>query len=340
MQVERGSFEVAHRHHDRGRVDPAGERRSHRHVAAQVQPHALDEHLAQARRGGVEGQVRACVEVDVPVAGRLGSVGPVDVDRQQVRRRELAHAGEHRLGVVVRQAEAQVVVQAPRIGPRRQRGHVEQGTDLRGERQALLRGVVVQRLDAEDVARQHEPPFLHVEDREREHPDEPGQGRRSPGGPRSEQDLGVPGRDEAPALGGERRAQLAVVVDLPVEHEVEPAIGRRHRLPRGGGQVEDRKAPVGQGDSTTERDPGVPTGRRVGVAIPAEEPHVVGTAVGETLRGDAQALVLDRPVGPQHDSGDAAHVRRLRRALGPPGPGSDRGRARPRARAPRGARWP
>ena len=124
------------------------------------------------------------------------------VERQLgvVRRLHLADPGEHRLGAVVDPAEAEVVVDALRIGPpfRRPGARAAAGSRRRTRDPAGERGVV-ERLDAELVAREHERAPLGVDEREGEHPDQPPERGGAPLGPGREQDLGVAAGDELAA---------------------------------------------------------------------------------------------------------------------------------------------
>ena len=101
---------------------------------------------------------------------------------------------------------------------------------------------VVQRLDAELVACEHQATGALIEQREREHAAETIETRWSPPVPGLEDDLGV-GRGGEPGAGArELVAQLSEVVQLAVVTEGQSVL--RERLVSRGGQVDDREAAV------------------------------------------------------------------------------------------------
>ena len=92
-----------------------------------------------------------------------------------------------------------------------------------------------------------------VEHDEGEHAAEPVQALSAPVLPGDEEHLGVGLRGERAAERLELDAQLPVVVDLAVEHEDVPAVGRRHRLVATRGEVDDRQAGLAE-DHLAPRD--------------------------------------------------------------------------------------
>ena len=93
---------------------------------------------------------------------------------------------------------------------------MREGIELRRERQLAVDGAVVQRLDPEAVAREHEPPGARVPDRDREHAAQPLPQARSPFLVAVREHLGVAMRAEPVTGAFELVLELAVVVDLAV----------------------------------------------------------------------------------------------------------------------------
>ena len=185
-----------------------------------------------------------------------------------------------------------------------QLGVLEQRLDLAGEEQAagLRRARVVERLDAEVVAVQHElaaapvlPGAAQVGDGERPHAVE---ARGAGGAPLLvgvDDDLAVAVRAEGVAGGLELGAQLAVVVDLAVVDEPDGLVLVGHRLVPALA-VDDAQAAVAEAD-----------GRRL------EGAGVVGAAMHDGGGHAPEKL----PVGRAGEAEDAAHERKLSWGLGP-----------------------
>jgi hypothetical protein len=89
------------------------------------------------------------------------------------------HAGEEGVFAVVVHTEQQEPPQTSRSGCR-DRGVLEQRLELGREREPTGAVDVIQRLDAEPVAREEELGLLAIGDREREHADEAVDHRRAP----------------------------------------------------------------------------------------------------------------------------------------------------------------
>src|SRR4029077_10602726 len=85
-------------------------------------------------------------------------------------------------------------------------------------------------LDADPIAREHDPPRALIENREREHPAKLAHALRAPRLVRPENDLGVGRGLEADPGGLEIAAELPEVVDLTVEDDPDRAVVARHRL--------------------------------------------------------------------------------------------------------------
>ena len=214
------------------RVDAAGEQHADRHVGDEVRAHRvaqaraafLDELglvLAVARRQ--RPRPRESLELDA-------AVGP----RERVARRQLADVDEDRARrrhAVERQERFErVEVDIP----------VREGVELRRERQLAADGAVVQRLDPEAVAREHEPPGARVPDGDREHAAQPLPQARPPFLVAVREHLGVAMRAEPVTGAFELVLELAVVVDLAVLDDDDGAVLVRDRLVAAG-QVDDRE---------------------------------------------------------------------------------------------------
>ena len=201
-------------------VDAARQKRAHLHVGHVVVAHALAHggvdglHGVLAAAALVEGVLRA------PVAAHLD--GAVGAHGHAVGGGQLEDALEERL-VERRELEAQVLLERVLVERALVGGVLQDALDLGGEDElragrALLHRVV-ERLDAEEVARAEELAGGAVPDGEREHAAQAVEHALAPGEVAREQHLGVRARLELPALGLELRAQVAVVVDLAVEHD-------------------------------------------------------------------------------------------------------------------------
>src|SRR5262249_7015245 len=99
--------------------------------------------------------------------------------RQEVPRRQLADAGENR-PVARRVEEREKMIEGVEIQIAWQIRRLEQRLDLRSEVHAPADYSVVQRLDADAIARQQQGSRPLVPDRQTEHAAEPRDGIRSP----------------------------------------------------------------------------------------------------------------------------------------------------------------
>ena len=121
-----------------------------------------------------------------------------------------------------------------------------------------------QRLEADPVAGQGHGAGGAVPDGEREHADEPAQGRLDPpGGASLDQDLGIRMPAEGPPRRGQLGPQLGMIVDLAIVGQHQTAAGRDHRLVTRRREIHDRKTPVRQ------RHPGYRVGPHAGIVGPA-----------------------------------------------------------------------
>ena len=155
------------------------------------------------------------------------------------------------------------------------------------EHEALVPGVVVERLLAEAVAGERERLVALVPDRQREHAVQSLQRAGSPLAPRVQQHLPVPFGRERMTEASELVAKLAIVVDLAVEHQVQAIEVKR--LVGAWVQIDHRQA-----------------AKRKARSAVVPDPLVVGPAVRHRAGHPRQ----DELVGPRapDDSGDPAHT--------------------------------
>ena len=145
--------------------------------------------------------------------------------------------------------ERQVVVERHRVERGVDAARGQQRRQARGEAQLARRLGVVQRLDAQPVARQDHAPAVALVQREGEHALQALRRARAPGVPGLEHHLGVAFGKEAVAQRLELAPQLAVVVDAAVEHQRQAEHRVAHRLRRALRQVDDLEPPVAERDA-------------------------------------------------------------------------------------------
>ena len=151
--------------------------------------------------------------------------------------------------------------------------------ELRREGERAAFGRVVQRLDPEGVAGEHEPPALRVPERDREHPAQLADVVRPVLLVEVQVDLGVARRSEAMPAPFERRAQLEVVVDLAVLDDLNGAV----LVPDGlvaAGEVDDGETARRQSDrAVDERARAVRAAVAQRLVHALERPRVDGASV-------------------------------------------------------------
>ena len=119
----------------------------------------------------------------------------------------------------------------------------------------------VERFDAEPVASEQNPSAVALDDREREHSEQPVDEAVAPVVVGLEQHLGVAVGEEPVAVLGQLAAQVLVVVDAAVPRDGETEVGVDHRLCARLGQIDDLQPAM------SERDPALrPRTRRIGTA--------------------------------------------------------------------------
>ncbi len=255
---------------DRRRVDAPGQKRTDSDVGA----HVLGHRVLQDRG-------------DLVVAGLLGAAGDRDrlearhevaggrrlaarADARVAARFQPAHAAMQRLrfrhvlqdGVVLHGAFVDRGVEPDHVG------QIQQTFLLAGHRGATGSGRHEQRLDAERVAGAEQFTAHGVPQREREHAPQPRQRVGAPVVVGGDDGLAVAvGREDGAVLRGELGAQLQVVVDLAVEHQL-VAVGGVRRAPAQRlmrmRDVDDRQPVEAENDGPSGVGPGA---RLVGPAV-------------------------------------------------------------------------
>src|SRR5215471_19786037 len=162
----------------------------------------------------------------------------------------------------------------------------EQGLQLRGEKKPVGELRVVEGLDAEAVAGEHELAHPLIVEGEGKHPVQRGERAQAVQCVGVEDDLAVRARPEAPAPSLEKRPQLHEVVDLAVGDERESVVD--HGLVSAL-EVDDGQARVDETDRSRPMDP-----------------QIVGTAMSEGRRHTTERAVVGAALPHEH-AGYAAH---------------------------------
>ena len=166
-----------------------------------------------------------------------------------------------------------------------------QRLQLRGEGEVARAVAVVQRLDPEAIAREHEPPPLAVPHRDREHPAQALGEARAVLLVEVDEHLGVRVRRAEHVAGRlQLGAQLGVVVDLAVLDDDDAPVLARDRLVAAL-EVDDRQPPRGE--------PGLAVDHLAAA---------VGPAVPERRAHGAEHVAVDGPPVGADDAADAAHI--------------------------------
>src|SRR5919108_1851137 len=161
---------------------------------------------------------------------------------------------------------------------------------LGGERDSGSRLRVVHRLDAEPVAREEQLLPALVPDREAEHAAQPLDASRPQLLVEVDDRFGIARGAEDVALLLELVPELAIVVDLAVEHDPDGGVLVRHGL-LAAGQVDDAQTAHAERHTVSEIDA-----------------FLVRSAMDHDAAHIPDLLFEDRPSVPPHDSGDTAHV--------------------------------
>ena len=184
--------------------------------------------------------------------GRRGPVGgvaleprPPVLEHEHVARRQLADLAEDRARAVDG-VEGEERLERVEVELAREAGQPPQRLELGGEGELARDVAVVQRLDPEAVAREHEPPARAVPHRDGEHPAQALGEARAVLLVEVDEHLGVGvRRAEHVARALELGAQLGVVVDLAVLDDDDAPVLARDRLVAAL-EVDDRQPPRGE----------------------------------------------------------------------------------------------
>ena len=166
---------------------------------------------------------------------------------------------------------------------------------------------VIERLDAEPVARQNDAAGVALPYREREHAVKAFDAARSPFRIGFEDDFSVALREKAIALGRKLGAQFAKIVDAAVEDDGEAEFRIDHRLLRCGGKIDDAEPAM------TERHAIL---RECAAGVRPARPHLLrhrrertarNVAIKRHLTANAAHFIMSRtearPTGPQQRFG-------------------------------------
>ena len=277
-----------HEPDDHARVDATAQHRAERDVAHQPQPHGLVE-LGEQALGGL---------LEAHRDGRRHGVGPVRlrarsaaVDDQPVAGQQLADARERRHRAR-HEPEAEERVDRLVVEVVRHEAAREDALQLGREDQEIAGFRVVERLDAEAVARDHRPPFAPVPDGRAELA---AQVLRIPGAVllvEVRQDLRVAAARERVTASLEAGADVLVVVELAVLDRPDVPVLARDRLVTAR-DVDDAEPSDAERDALREVRPAV---------VRAAMRHGVRHAVEDVRRHDGPRLAAHL-----NDSADSAH---------------------------------
>ena len=233
--------------------------------------------IASAHSSTVGPRVR--LEAEAPVPPRRSSPVPRP-DRQDVRRRQLLDPPEDR-PIPRHHAEGQVVLQRRRVDRAVDPRIRQDRLDLGAEQQFLAVPVDVQRLDPEPVPRQQEPPPRPVPQGDREHPPQPPHQVVAVLLVEVDDDLRVAVRPEPVPPRLQPCPQLPVIVDLPVEDDLDRPV-----------LVADRLVPTGQVD---DRRPALQVDDREPSGAPARRPVRTRPPSRPARDGPGAAIASRRP---------------------------------------------
>ena len=291
----------------RERAVPGGERRDHRRIDATREKHAAANVRHEAQPDAVVEQVakpflvcliglrrRVVTRGNAPVRRNRDPTG-FEVERQHRPGRHALDALEMRRQLAHRCAREEPLLE-PRAPVERapDAGVREKRLDLRSEdeRPAPVRPRVEERLDAEAVAREDEPSPCAIEQRHREHAVDRIEEALAAFEIEIRNHLAVRLRAKEVAV-RERGANLAMVVDLPVDHRGDAAVRGGHGL-HAALEVDDGQALEDEAD-----------------VVPGVDRLAVGPAVadGGAHGGEHEPVrVVERTTVEMNESGYAAHA--------------------------------
>ena len=277
-----------HGHHGAG-IHAAGQKGAQRHLGDHAQAHGFTDarHQFGLRVGGRDGVVQR--EAHVPVFTR-GRQRLAVLHQQAVAGGQLARLAEDgaRLGHV---AQREILLDGLRVQVTAHAAVRQHRLQLRPEEQrAVVQQCVVQRLDAQAVARHEQALALAVPDGKGKHASQALHAVFAPGLPGVHDALGVALGVEDMPQGLQLGDQVLVVVDLAVEDDDHRAVFVEQRL-LARGHVDDGQPPV------AEAQPGLDV-----------QAALVGPAVGLRRIHAAKDDVVDGALATGvEEAGDAAH---------------------------------
>ncbi|OPZ08741.1 MAG: hypothetical protein BWZ10_02631 [candidate division BRC1 bacterium ADurb.BinA364] len=241
---------AGHRDDNRG-IDAAAQEHSQRHIALQPQARRFVDQRIGALGGLGGGNVQFRLVFQRPVAPDANAALFPDQGVGRGQFADVAVDGRGGGDILMRQE----IVNRALVHAARDFGIDQQRLHLGGEPQGAAGLGVVERLFANAVARQQQPPAARIPDRQGEHAAQLRQAFRALFLVEMNDRLGVAVvGGEAMAAGGQRRAQFAKIVNLAVEHNGDGAVLVEHRL-GAAGQVDDAQAAVAQPGRTENLDP-------------------------------------------------------------------------------------
>src|SRR5262249_3824328 len=191
---------------------------------------------------------------------------------------------------------AQITDHGILIDSRLPSGHRAKRLELRGEQDAPRRGSIIERLDAQTVARQHQASRLAVPQREGKHADRPLDcGLHTPQRAGFEQNFGIGVAAHRTPGGLQLATDIAVIVDFAVEGDDVAPIGGMHRLRAARTEIDDGKPALPKHHAALGLDPDV-------AGIWTTMPHGLDHGFA-----DRAQRIGRRSRAPIDHAGDAAH---------------------------------
>ena len=260
-------------------IDPPRQKEPHRDVGDQVLCHHSVEDVMQFVLPLLTAPPVGRVRRREPEIGDRPLSLPVDA-LQVVTRRQLGDPLQRGEVVIEGKAEFKELPERHRFDPGGEAGQGEKRLDFGGKGDPCppWKGEIVERLDAERVPGQQQPPGLRRPDGKGEHPAEPRETAGPPCHETAEHHLRIGAGDEPVPELLQLAPELPEVVQFAVVDENGPPILAEHRLVAGGAQVDDTEAVMGQGDAA---------------GLVRVVPPVIGPPVGEGI--GHQPLLTDVP---------------------------------------------
>jgi hypothetical protein len=215
-------------------VQASAEIGTDRHIASHLKPHRVLYQPLYLFDEVLLGVVPVDLETRLPVAYGSALAGGA-IDHLVVSRQQLADSPKER-ALAEYVLERQIIVDRFGISLSLDLGVPEKSLDLRGEQQAVMANVVVQRLDAEVVTRREQAPVPPIVQQEGKHAVQSANALGAVLGVQPQDHLGIGGRPERVPLGAKLVPKLHVIVDLTIKHNGEAV--DLHRL-MAGSQVDD-----------------------------------------------------------------------------------------------------